>query len=638
MRLYTMMMDLLNALDYISLEYFIKKHKVSKRTVQNDISYLMQMSSRKGYQLHMRRGRGYLLEVTNQELLQEFITSLQGEQTLNMKDRVKNIVAFLSLQQDFISMDKIADAFSISKTSVKNEMDAVGKLVKSYHLQLEKKSHYGVRIVGPAKIYKEMLVDLYFNDNIFVKETIEQQKQVHDFAKVNAALVSQFEKENVNINYNELKNVIVWLEISTYYAYLTKEKDDCAYSEKHLVVERIAWNMKEVIEDCYDIHLGQESIEQFIEILRKNVRQKKASVHLGNCLTQDVNEFLQEIDELYDTKFYKDEVFKKSLLTHVSLLIDRLHQKISYKNTLITEICIRYPMIFNIAIRFSDMLKDKYDVEVTQDEAGFIATHFLAHMEKERTSRLRKFGKIGVVCSSGGGSAYLIKMQIESLFSSAEVVTFSFLEMEELEQFKPDLIFTIMPLDQEFHAPVIFIKELLDDLDLMRIRQVLQYDNCDSFSIEDANSYVYSIFHKDFFKICNEKDYHKLLKRMAKQIEDSGFGGEHYMQYVMEREAYMSTVYLHGVCIPHPIEICAKKNLISVCILENPIVYEEKEVKIIFMVALTKDDYEVHKDITKKLYQLMNDEKRLERILDAKTLEEFLIVMKELEGGVIRPI
>ncbi len=43
----------------------------------------------------------------------------------------------------------------------------------------------------------------------------------------------------------------------------------------------------------------------------------------------------------------------------------------------------------------------------------------------------------------------------------------------------------------------------------------------------------------------------------------------------------------------------------------------------------------MHKDITKKLYQLMNDEKRLQRVLRNRTLEELLIVMKELDGGTL---
>ena len=125
------------------------------------------------------------------------------------------------------------------------------------------------------------------------------------------------------------------------------------------------------------------------------------------------------------------------------------------------------------------------------------------------------------------------------------------------------------------------------------------------------------------------------IVEMAQQIEESGYGGEHYAQYVMERESYMSTIYMNGVCIPHPIEICANRNLISVCILEEPICYEDKQASIIFMVSLTKEDYEVHKDITKKLYQLMNDEKRLQRVLRNRTLEELLIVMKELDGGTL---
>ena len=213
--------------------------------------------------------------------------------------------------------------------------------------------------------------------------------------------------------------------------------------------------------------------------------------------------------------------------------------------------------------------------------------------------------------------------------------TFSFLQLEELAAFQPDLIFTIVPLNREFSAPIIYIKELLDDQDLIRIRQVLQFDNCDSLSIADVDSYIYSLFSRDFFQISEETDYPALLKQIADQLETCGYGGAHYADYVMERESYMSTVYAHGVAIPHPIQIIAEKNMISVCILHKPLWHEGKEVRIIFMISLTRSSYEMHKDITRKLYQLMKDEKRLERVLSSRTLEELLIVMKELDGGSI---
>lgn len=633
MRLCHIMNDLLEAKDYLSLDHFIKTYEVSKRTIQNDLSYLMQMSSRKGYQLHMRRGRGYLLEVTNRELLNDFIKSLESDRLIDTKDRNKSIAVYLAMQSDYVSMDKVAETFQISKTSVKKEMREVEELLESFHLQLEKKSHYGIRLIGAAHDCKQMLADFFFENNPFLENAM--QDILKDFAQVNSLLVNQIEKEDLNINYNELKNVIVWLQITVFYARIHVEKQMFMTSKPVNAIQRIAWKMKEMMEACFDIAISAESLQEMEVVLRLNVRAKQPTVSFSDQLRQDVDLFLLDIDKLYNTAFSEDQDFKESLLTHVSLLIERLHQKISYKNTLIKEICIRYPMIFNIAIRFSDMLKEKYNVEVTHDEAGFIATHFAAHMERERKSRILRFNRIGIVCSSGGGSAYLIKLQIESLFSQADVETFSFLQMDELERYHPDLIFTIMPLDRDFAAPVIYIKELLDDLDLMRIRQVLQYDNCDSLSIADANSYLYSIFDRHFFQIRKSDDYPALLQEMAQQIEESGYGGEHYAQYVMERESYMSTIYMNGVCIPHPIEICANRNLISVCILEEPICYEDKQASIIFMVSLTKEDYEVHKDITKKLYQLMNDEKRLQRVLRNRTLEELLIVMKELDGGTL---
>lgn len=633
MRLYTMIYDFLTAQDYLSVEFFVKKYEVSKRTIQNDMSYLMQMSSRKGYQLHMRRGRGYLMEVTNQELLDDFIRTLESDLVLEPKDRIKSIAVYLTMQNEYSSMDKVADIFQISKTSVKKEMKEVEQLLESYHLTLEKKSHYGIRVIGEDNDCKKMLANFYFDNNRFLLKAIHEV--FPDFSNINSMLAAQFEKEDLNINYNELKNVSVWLEITAYYAYVRREASMKESRTPQDAVQRIAGRMKDMMEASYPIHIGEESLLAIEQVLRMNVRAKQPSVSLGDQLRKDIDEFLIEIDKTYGVASHEDEDFKESLLTHVSLLIDRLHQKISYKNTLIKEICIRYPMIFNIAIRFSDMLKEKYGVEVTSDEAGFIATHFAVHMERERKSRIQRFNNIAVVCSSGGGSAYLIKLQIESLFSSAKVETFSFMQMEELERYHPDLIFTIMPLDRDFAAPQIYIKELLDDLDLMRIRQVLQYDNCNALSIADANSYLYTIFDRKFFQIRKADNYLELLQEMAEQIEESGFGGENYAKYVMERESYVGTIYMNGVCIPHPIEICANKNLISVCILEEPLKHEGKEVSIIFMVSLIKEDYEIHKEITKKLYQLMKDERRLNRVLVNRTLEELLIVMKELDGGTV---
>ena len=608
MRLYSIMKDFLTMKEYLPMEYFMKRYDVSRRTIQNDLSYLIQISSRNGYQLHMRRGNGYLLEVVNDRLLDEFMKSLEHETMFDMKDRVKNMMAYLTLQESYVSMDRMAEQFQISRTSVKKDLQEVEKQLQAHHLQLEKKSHYGIRIRGDTQHIRKLMSELYFDGNTFITQELE--KEDASFSRIHEVLVHSIEQEHLNINYNELKNVIVWLKVTLYLAQIRKE-ERYHPNERKDACERVGAEVIQTVEGLFTYGISKKTYQQFLEVLRINIRQMVPASSFSVSLREDIDQFLHECDEVYGTEFSEDEVFKTSLLTHVSLLIDRLHQKISYKNNLISE------------------------VEATHDEVGFVATHFAAHMEKERELRIRRFNRIGVVCSTGGGSAYLIKLQIESLFVKAEVETFSFLQLEELAAFQPDLIFTIVPLNREFSAPIIYIKELLDDQDLIRIRQVLQFDNCDSLSIADVDSYIYSLFSRDFFQISEETDYPALLKQMADQLETCGYGGAHYADYVMERESYMSTVYAHGVAIPHPIQIIAEKNMISVCILHKPLWHEGKEVRIIFMISLTRSSYEMHKDITRKLYQLMKDEKRLERVLSSRTLEELLIVMKELDGGSI---
>ncbi|MNI94149.1 putative licABCH operon regulator [compost metagenome] len=95
----------------------------------------------------------------------------------------------------------------------------------------------------------------------------------------------------------------------------------------------------------------------------------------------------------------------------------------------------------------------------------------------------------------------------------------------------------------------------------------------------------------------------------------------------MQREDYLSTIYLNGVALPHPIQMCAKKNLISVSILKEPCIYEGKEVRIIFMISLTKDGYELLKDVTKKLYEIMNKDDLVDELCTTKSYEQFMAVL-----------
>lgn len=629
MRLYLIMKDFEEKNDYITVEDLMNKYNVSKRTIQNDLSYLIRISPRKGFTLHMQRGQGYLLEITNDQLFNEFVDTLKEDIFVPTRERPAHILSYLSVQNGYISMDNIADMFQVSKTVIKNDMKEVEELAKGYHFVVERKHHYGIRLHGDEKDMKKYLVEEYLNQNVIVQTAINDV--VKDFQTINDYFVSLLENEKLNMNYNELMNVVEYLKVMVYRSYMIKEKDDLfSYDDSSL--HRVVQALVTLLKEEYQISFNDESIKELIDVLSKNIRVRVENIAFSEELEKDIEIFLKKVDQTYETSFLQDEDFKKMLFTHVTLLVDRLRNKISYKNELANELSITYPMIFNICIQFCEMLQEKYNVQSSFDEIGFVAMHFAGHMEKEKQDKLQSFDRIGVVCSSGGGSAYMIKMQIESLFPNAEVQTFSFLAQKDLETYQPDLIFTVMPLSLEIQVPIIYIKELLNDNDLLRIKQVLQMDDYDAWAVMNENPLYYSFFSKEFFKVVDDDNYEHLIQTMAEELENQGYGKKGYTQMVLQRESYVSTIYKNGVCIPHPIETDALKNMISVSILKKPFIWNEKEVKIVFMICLKKEHIEMYKTITRKLYHLMHENRYLNRMIKEKSFEDMMLVMKKLGG------
>ena len=92
----------------MSIGYFTDKYSVSKRTVQNDFSYLTNISKNKGFNLTQKRGSGYLLEIENQLIFNNFIKELK--QLCNQpKLNVENIIAFIALHEHYITIDNLIE-------------------------------------------------------------------------------------------------------------------------------------------------------------------------------------------------------------------------------------------------------------------------------------------------------------------------------------------------------------------------------------------------------------------------------------------------------------------------------------------------------------------------------------------------
>ena len=87
----------------------------------------MRISPRKGFTFHNKRGSGYLLEITNDELFKDFMESLNELEVKIFKDRF-----FLDKTQSTIAKELEISQMTVSRI----EKKIVEKLRKEYEKQL----------------------------------------------------------------------------------------------------------------------------------------------------------------------------------------------------------------------------------------------------------------------------------------------------------------------------------------------------------------------------------------------------------------------------------------------------------------------------------------------------------------------
>ncbi len=603
---------------YLSIDYLAKLLNVSGRTILTDVKMLTQDGKRHGYAISNLRGKGYYLDINDQEKFANYEKGLKKQKVNYKVDRVPKIISILLLKNEYISQEFIADSLNVSKSIIKNDMDVVKENLLEKGIHLNKKAHFGIRLLIDNYRRKSEILDLYEQENDFIVNEINAIAGTQ-FKHLEKLLISLLEKNNLSINYIEMKKIDSMIKICLYSSIhnLNTGTETAAQDDVYIDVAN-ALNTK--IQELYDISLSPSDLNDLALYIKQKTKRNLGKIKYAEGLEERMEAFFKKCDREYNTQFNKDPEFKLSILSHVSLLLDRLHQSISLSNPLVNEISVKYPVNFNIAIQFVQELEKAYHVTVTQDEIGFIATHFAAHMEREARALLGNFNRIAIVCSTGGGSAFLIKLKLESLFIGKDIKTFSLLEESELTKYHPDVIFTISDLYGKYDVPIIKINELLDDNDILKIKNMF---NLGQHNVIENTGKLVCLMRKDCFHIIDEEmEYEDILKMMARNMEQLGFAEKGYEENILLRESYVSTIYKHGIAIPHPLNNCAKENVVSIGIVKSK-TKNDKDVKVIFLVNLLVDNMKLLNDLTRILFEVMESEESVRYLNEATSFEDF---------------
>ena len=108
-----------------------------------------------------------------------------------------------------------------------------------------------------------------------------------------------------------------------------------------------------------------------------------------------------------------------------------------------------------------------------------------------------------------------------------------------------------------------------------------------------------------------------------------GIVDEDFVDSVKQREELSSTCFFGSFAIPHGLQFNAHKSRCCILISENGIQWNDSNIHIVILIAVRYHDRHIFMKMYDSIIQSLQDEKKFIEIIDSKSLDRFIGVIKQ---------
>ena len=644
---------LINEEDYISVDQLMDQLAVSKRTVHNDLCKVEDFLSDYHIELKRKSKHGVKIEasVSKKESLLYYL-DIHKEETdiLSTKIRRMKIYSRLLSNNEGTSLNKLADEFMVSKTSIVSDLDIIEKQVQKFNLSLIK-DRKGTRIEGNEIDIRHALSQLAsdFVQLEFEEDQIEPKVSRLDLSTYyrlkNLFNIDAIEKIEKIISEAEQRlgyviNDLSYVNLITHLLILIKRVDnDTLYTKETAkqiyqaeVIDKtmaIANYIEVAIAQEFDIELPEGEVQYIHQYLVcSGIQSDFMHLNIENHLLDIKEEHIELVNQLIEfvsvaihCPLQEDKELKISLMTHIVPLLQRIKYHVKLDNPLINEIKVQYSAMFSIITLAVEMIDNQTLHNLSQDEIGFLTIHFQAAVERSMQQK-----NVIIVCPEGIGFSRLIAHRIERFISSIvikDIVSLNQLQQIDLKEI--DFVISTVPI-KECAKPVVLVSSFLSEMDIRGINNFL----VDHVSEQKQ-------YYQHLGKIIDETVVHvqldfdnkdDVLSYLCDELHKHHYVSENYKESVFRREKIMATDLGNNIAIPHGSEKEIIKSKIVIATLKKPILWNQHQVQIIFMIAMNMKEPQVTKNTLKDLYAVMDNKQAMQVLLEAKDAKDVIEYLK----------
>lgn len=673
-RLSSRQIDLVRRLlknENVTVKNFAQTHNVSTRTIYREIDNINKLICK--YKINIINTlNGLSLNGKDDEIL-EFKWAMYGSESMTgSKNRKNFIVAELLQCKEPIKIQYFAQKFDVSSSTISHDIKDVKEWLETKHINVISKPGVGVYIEGGEENIRHTLVDLlYKNYNIeqlisFIQNDIEEINRGKNsrIQELNNRLLNIIDYETIYLIERSLSNIEstmdykiddrLYIELSIHLSLaIERLRNNEKISFDSITLEKLKKSQEykiskviaKYIENEIEIKIPEEELG-YITVHLQGVRIGGNNLNLSekylHSLTKNV---VEEASKIFDIRFDMDCILKKDLNMHLLNSIYRLKSGYKIRNPLISEIKHQYGYVFNKCNDVLDVLRKALNVEISEDEVGYISMHFAAAMERMKDKAT--IYNVLLVCASGVGTSRMLATRVKKIKEINIVAISSVFKIDEIINKNPvDLIISTVPIKRE-DKKIIVVNPLFTESDITKLEDELnikitidkeerrqpiekQMENVERIK---AYSYEISTIVKNTFftEVCatNVNDIiQELLEEQVKYgvIDMKTSDG---IKVILENRDKLGTIILPNkkFAIYHCVSGAIKEPIITVGKLKTPIklinLIDKKELiyTAFLMVAPLnkKDSLEVIGDLSSSIIEQVDF---IDRLNESKNTEE----------------
>ena len=560
---------------------------VSYRTIQNDIQQINSEIQKYDACIITNTSNGVHIQISD-DYKEKLLANLNDAACNENEQIIFDVLEQILYAEEYAKLDDLSEKLFISRKSLSIYLKDVKKILSNYNLKLVSKPGYGLkleqeegaletkirRLILFCKHKNNKFYPITFSDELCKKVESIIRKYSDEYQYVTTQEGMEELKDGILIAATRIKQNKMNEYGEEVISYISEIQEFSIAQKLVKEIGNILSIQYDVQETCYVARLlraHRRLTKDDIEKLQNNIRDE---------LDELINSILNEIESKFQINLHNDLDLYIGLGMHLVPLISRIQFNVHLNNPIIEEVKRNYMLAFDMATTASKVIEEKFDIVLSEDEIGYLATHLNLALVRQNSEVQPK--NILVVCSSGGGLAKLLEYKIKQNFGPMinDIDTCNMYELRNIDMSKYDYVLTTVKLDYQPTKPTLQISHMLTSDDVKKVTNVLNETNSTKTLLDVSTNEL-------FFNDIKAKNKEEVIETICEKLKNKIPLQKDFVEQIFNREKVYSTEIGNGVVFPHPLVSTTPITFISITVLNKPILWDNEMIQVV-MISNTK--------------------------------------------------